>query len=72
MQVDLLRKAGCERRAELARSLSRTVIDLSRAALRERLPGISEQEMLFRWLAIHYGADLERRVRAYIEARSHE
>jgi hypothetical protein len=53
----------------LARSLSRTVIDLSRRALRERAPGASEREMLLRWVALEYGEDLARRVTAYLDER---
>ena len=69
VQIELLRSAGCARRAELARSLSRTVIDLSRAALRERMPGASERDVLNRWVALNYGSDLAERVRKYVAAR---
>jgi hypothetical protein len=69
MHIELLRKAGPARRAGLARSLSRTVIDLSRRALRERMPLASEREILLRWVALEYGADLARRVDAYMKER---
>lgn len=45
VQFDRLRKASPARRAEIARSLSATVIILSRKALRERMPGCSELEI---------------------------
>jgi hypothetical protein len=67
LQIELLRAAGPARRAALARSLSRTVIDLSRRALRERMPGASERELLLRWVALEYGAELARRVDAYLK-----
>jgi len=70
VQIDLLRKSGCERRAQMTRSMSRTVIDLSRAALRERMPSASEGEVLLRWVALQYGAELGERVRRYIRARA--
>jgi hypothetical protein len=70
VQIELLRKAGPERRAGLARSLSRTVIDLSRRALRERMPMATEREVLLRWVALEYGTDLARRVDAYLKERN--
>jgi hypothetical protein len=70
VQIDLLRKSGCERRAQLARSMSRTVIDLSRAALRDRMEGASEREVLLRWVSLQYGGDLADRVREYVRSRN--
>lgn len=69
VQVDLLRAAGAPRRAAMTGSLSHTVIALSRSALRERMPGSSEREVLLRWLALSYGEDLSLRVKAYLESR---
>ena len=68
-QVELLRAASFERRARLALSLSHTVIELSRRALRERMPGVSEREVLLRWVGQQYGADLEQRLRAHLAGR---
>ncbi|CAN5924797.1 hypothetical protein BH11MYX4_BH11MYX4_53820 [soil metagenome] len=68
VQLELLRKCGCERRAQLTRSMSRSVIDLSRAALRERMPEASERDVLLRWVALQYGSDLAERVRRYVPA----
>ena len=70
VQIALLREAGPGRRAALARSLSASVIALSRAAIRRRMPGASEQEVLLRFVEVHYGRELARRVRAYLDARS--
>lgn len=70
LQNGLLRKAGIARRASVARSLSGTVIDLSRRALRERMPEATEREVLLRWVALEYGSDLARRVTAYLDARA--
>src|SRR4051812_6742908 len=69
VQLGLLRKATVERRAAMARSLSATVIALSRRALRERMPGASEAEVMNRWLALNYGEDLARRVRDFVHER---
>lgn len=70
VQIELLRRSGLERRAQLTRSMSRTVIDLSRAALREQMPWASEHEVLMRWVALQYGSDLCERVRRYVQARN--
>ena len=69
VQLDLLRSAGCGRRAALARSLSRTVIDLSRRELRARMVGASPAEVDLTWAAQQYGQALAARVRAYVLAR---
>jgi hypothetical protein len=71
VQVDLLRRAGLERRAAIASRLSDEVVRLSRRALRERSPaGIGEVELRLCWVELHYGADLGARVRAYLAAKS--
>jgi hypothetical protein len=69
MQHELLRRAGCGRRAALARSLSRTVIDLSRRELAARLPGATPRELELRWVETHYGPDLGTRLRAFLASR---
>lgn len=58
VQIELLRRAGETRRFALCRSLTETVVALSRRALRERMPGASDAEVLVRWVAIHYGERL--------------
>jgi len=69
VQVELLRRAGVVRRAELTRSLSRTVIDLSRTALRARMPDATERDMLLRWVALTYGDSLAGHLRLWLGAR---
>lgn len=68
-QLELLRRAGCGRRAALARSLSRTVIDLSRRELANRMPGASSGEIELAWVEHNYGADLAGRLRAFLARR---
>ncbi len=46
------------RRAALTRSLSRDVIELTRAALRERMPGADEDAVMVRWVELNYGGAL--------------
>ena len=68
IQHGLLRKAGPGRRADVARSLSSTVIDLSRRALLDRMPTATPREVLLRWVALEYGGDLAERVATYLAA----
>jgi hypothetical protein len=63
VRIELLRRAGETRRFGLCRSLSETVVALSRRALRERMPGASEQEILLQWVTLQYGAPLAEGVR---------
>jgi hypothetical protein len=71
VQLDLLRRAGPERRAAMAGRLSDAVIALSRRALRERASDgpLDEIELKLRWAELNYGPELAARVRAYIAAR---
>ena len=66
----LLRRAPLERRAALVRSLSATTIELSRRALRLRMPAATDEDILDRWLCLNYGGDLARRVRRYLGSRT--
>jgi len=68
-QVELLRAAGPTRRAQLALSLSDSVIAMARRAIRGRSPCASETEVLLQFAEIHYGARLARDVRAYLDRR---
>ena len=68
-QLDLLRRAGCGQRAGLARSLSRTVIDLARRELANRMPGATTEQIDLAWVEHSYGADLAGRLRAFLSRR---
>ncbi len=67
VQLDLLRRAGVAGRFQLLRSLTSAVVDASRRALSETMPGASEQEVLLRWVEIHYGQELADGVRRRLE-----
>lgn len=69
VQLDLLRRAGPARRLELALSLSRTIMSISRAGLARRLAEASPEERGLRFVALHYGADLADALRAELLAR---
>ena len=67
VQISLLRRAGEGRRFQLCRSLTSTVVDLSRRALRDQMPGASEQDVLLRWIALNYGETLAAAVRCRLD-----
>ncbi len=69
VQIELLRKAGVARRFSLARSLSQTVIQLSRRAIRESHPDASEEELALIFVELNYGKELAERLRADLARR---
>ena len=58
LQIELLRKRGAAWRFAWARSLSRTVIELARRALRRRGHGLPESEIQRTFLRLNYGEAL--------------
>jgi hypothetical protein len=71
VQLELLRRAGPTRRAEMALGLSAAVIDLARAAIRRTLPYASEEEVGLRFVELHYGRELAAALRRHLRARRH-
>ena len=69
VQIELLRNASVARRAAIAFSLTQTVVELARQAIRRRHPGLSEQEVMLRFVALHYGPDLAEKLRADLDRR---
>lgn len=69
-QIELLRAAGQGRRAALCRSLSASVISLSRQAIRTRHPEYSEREAALAFVELHYGRELAEHVRRHLQARA--
>jgi hypothetical protein len=65
-----MRDATTARRFAAVRSLSRTVASLSRRALRRRMPNASEEEIGLAFVALHYGEETARAVRAWLQNRS--
>jgi len=70
MQVALLRRATVARRLAGVRSMTRTVLDLSRRAIRRAHPELGEEEVALRFVALYYGADLARRVRDHLSGNT--
>ena len=70
VQIELLRSASVSRRLALMRALSADVITRSRRAIRRRHPDESELEIRLRFVALHYGDELARRVRDDLARRA--
>ncbi len=69
-QAELVRRASPGRRISLALSLSDSVCALSRQAIRRVNPGLTEREVGLRFVALSYGEDLAREVRAELARRT--
>ena len=65
-QIELLRQASTAQRFARVRSMSQSAVQLARRAIRRTMPEASEQEVLLAFVALHYGAELAERLRAYL------
>ncbi len=54
-QIELMRAATPQRRFALAASLTRSVVFLSRSALRRGRPHATQAELDRLWVLVHYG-----------------
>ena len=70
VQIALLRSAGPSGRGQMAVRMSEWAIAASRRALAKRMPDADEREVALRWLELHYGKDIGRRVRAWMARRA--
>lgn len=66
-QIALIRRASIAQRISKTRSLSQTVIRLSRRAILRANPELSEEEVNLIFVAFHYGNDLADRLREYLK-----
>lgn len=66
VQIALFRASTLERRIALALSLSKTVLSLSRTAIRQAHPDVTEEEVDLLFIEYQYGEKLARQVRAYL------
>ncbi len=69
VQLDLLRKATVARRMALTFSLSEAVIGLARKAIRRANPHLSDQDVMLRFVALHYGPELCERLQMEMRRR---
>ena len=71
IHVQMLRNAGVSKRIARARSLSSTVIQLSRRAVSKGRPSFSDREVKLEFISLHYGADLAEKVKRFIKENSY-
>jgi hypothetical protein len=69
IQLAILRRASPARRAWLAQSLTRSVIQLSRQGIRQRNPAATNHDVLLGSIAANYGAPCMEQLRAALEQR---
>ena len=67
--LDLMRRATVAEKITRVRSLSATVIQLSRRAIARAHPQWTPLEVQLKFVEYHYGQDLADRVREYLKAR---
>lgn len=68
VQIDLLRRAGPARRAQMALALSARVIGMALQAYRRSHPGATETEIRLRFVELSYGRELAAAVRRRLAA----
>ena len=67
-QLETLRRMGPSGRLRAGLGFSRSMIALSRAALRARHPGLDEHALRLLWIEQNYGTALAREVQRHQEA----
>jgi hypothetical protein len=67
IQIQMLRNATPAQRFARARSLSRSVISLSRRAIGRNKPLFSDLEVKMEFVSLHYGKSLADKVSRYIK-----
>ena len=69
VQIELLRRAGMERRLQIAAEMSVFAIDAALSALRSLHPQLSEQEISLLFVELNYGSVFAAGVRKALAAR---
>ena len=69
IQIALIRKLNTSERISRLRSLSQTVISLSRRAIRRANPDLSEKELNYKFVAYHYGNEIAEQFKKYVDSR---
>ncbi len=69
IQIELLRKAGPQRRLELGIAFSQEAMAIARQGIARAHPHLSEEEQKLLFVEVTYGKDLADRVRAYLTRR---
>lgn len=69
VQIEIMRRAGPARRLGLARSLSCTIMQLTRDGIRERDPTASDEEIGLQFVKACYGSELAEGLRKHLNGR---
>lgn len=69
-QISLIRQASIAKRIARMRSLSQTVVQLSRRAIMRANPDLSERELNLIFVSYHYGTELADRLRKYLDRKA--
>ncbi len=69
MQIALIRKATVSKRLLKTRSLSSSVITLSKRAIQRARPDMSQRDVNLAFLEYHYGKELSKSVREYLSLK---
>lgn len=69
VQISLIRKASIAKRASVLRSLSQSVIQLSRRAIKRANPNLDEKELNLAFISYHYGSELSNSLRSYLDRK---
>jgi len=69
VQIELIRESSVARRISTVRSLSQTVMYLSRRAIRRAKPFLTEREVDLAFVANHYGEKIAECLRSYMERK---
>ena len=70
--ISLIRKATPAKKISQVRSLSQTMMQLSKRAIARANKEIDEEEVNLAFVAHHYGKDLAERLRKYLDQRKAE
>lgn len=66
LRISLLRNASTEQKINQLRSLSQTVVRLSKRAIARANPHYSKREIDLAFIALHYGDELAHRLDAFL------
>lgn len=66
VQIELIRESSVCKRISKVRSLSQTILYLSRRAIQRTNPSMSEREVDLAFVSNHYGEKLAKCLRLYI------
>lgn len=66
VQIDVLRGMTEQQRFAMCAAMTKDTIRWSRQAIRDEMPGASDQDVALRWIEVVYGRDLAERVRPFL------